>query len=405
MIFLFQSWILKRFNRYIRRIGSNGTTATFVVWRLAVGWMTLFLVGTDLFVLSPLLPALAHHFAVTLSAAGGMVTSFAVLYAVGAPWWGGRADRFGKRPIIVWGLIGFSLGNALTSLAPSFDVFVGSRMMSGFSTAAVVPSIYALIGDIAPPQRRGRWLSIVGSGLLMSLWLGAPLGSLVARWFGWPIVFRGLSGATTLLVFANWYVWPREGAMPHVRGTLGRLGIGRSLLPDVAVTGFWAMAVYGFYTYLGTALQRVDLLSIQGVASAFLIYGLGATVGSLTGGHLADRFGARRLAIVGIFGLGGLLILLGFLFPFTLGIYPLLFIFAWAAYAFFPAYQSLLAEHYPGRQGMAMAWNNAALYGGIALGSGIGGWVMSRWSFSLLAVLCGIIALLTGLAIWRREKN
>ena len=144
-----------------------------------------------------------------------MVTSFAVLYAVGAPWWGDRADRFGKRPIIVWGLIGFSLGNALTSVAPSFDVFVGSRMMSGFSTAAVVPSIYALIGDIAPPQQRGRWLSIVGSGLLMSLWLGAPLGSLVARWFGWPIVFRGLSGATSLLVFANWYVWPREGAMPY----------------------------------------------------------------------------------------------------------------------------------------------------------------------------------------------
>ena len=108
--------------------------------RLAVGWMTLFVVGADLFVVSPLLPTLAHHFTVTPSVAGWMVTAFAVLYAVGAPWWGARADRVGKRPVILWGLIGFSLGNTLTSVAPTFGLFVGSRMLSGFATAAVVPS-------------------------------------------------------------------------------------------------------------------------------------------------------------------------------------------------------------------------------------------------------------------------
>ncbi|MCL5972272.1 MAG: MFS transporter [Firmicutes bacterium] len=316
--------------------------------RLAVGWMTLFVVGADLFVVSPLLPTLAHHFTVTPSVAGWMVTAFAVLYAVGAPWWGARADRVGKRPVILWGLIGFSLGNTLTSVAPTFGLFVGSRMLSGFATAAVVPSIYALIGDVAPAQHRGRWLSIVGSGLLMSLWAGAPLGALIARWAGWPVVFLGLSIGTAILVFANWRVWPGGlviPEIPHVSSTIGTPW--RLLLRDVAVTGFWALAVYGFYTYLGTGLQRVDHLSPGLVATVFAAYGIGATVGSLSGGRLADRFGARRLSTVGLFGLGSLLVLIGFLFRSTILLYPVLLFFAWAAYAFFPAFQSLLAERYP----------------------------------------------------------
>lgn len=79
--------------------------------RLAVGWVTLFTVGTDLFVVSPLLPTLAHRDAVTPSTAGWMVSAFSLMYAASAPWWGARADANGKRPIIVLGLVGFSAGN------------------------------------------------------------------------------------------------------------------------------------------------------------------------------------------------------------------------------------------------------------------------------------------------------
>ena len=374
--------------------------------RLAVGWMTLFVVGTDLFVVSPLLPTLAYHFTVTPSVAGWSVTAFSVLYAVGAPWWGARADRVGKRPLILWGLIGFSVANILTSVVPTFGLFVGSRMLAGFATAAIVPSIYALIADVAPSQHRGHWLSIVGSGLLISLWAGAPLGALVARWAGWPVVFLSLSISTATLVVANWWVWPQGLAIPEVSQVSSTVGTPwRPLLRDVTVTGFWAMAVYGFYTYLGTGLQRVDHLATGLVATVFAAYGIGATVGSLSGGRLADRFGAQRMSTVGLFGLGGFLVLIGFLFRSTILLYPMMLFFAWAAYAFFPSFQSLLAERYPGRRGRALAWNNGALYSGIALGAWLGGWVMSRWPFPVLPILCGTIALLTGLINRERRKG
>ena len=75
--------------------------------------------------------------------------------------------------------------------------------------------------------------------------------------------------------------------------------------------------------------------------------------------------------------------------------------FAMLAYAFFPAFQSFLAARYPDHRGLIMAWNNAALYSGIALRAWLGGRVISRWPFSVLPTLCGVLALLVDLVIQR----
>ena len=365
--------------------------------RLAVGWVTLFTVGTDLFVVSPLLPTLAHRYAITPSTAGWMVTAFSLMYAAGAPWWGASADAKGKRPIIVLGLVGFSVGNALTGVAPTFSVLLAGRVLSGFSTAAVVPALYAITGDTAPPAKRGSSLAVVGSGLLMSLWAGAPLGTLVAQWAGWQSVFIGLSIASAGLAVGNWRVWPNGRLAPPVDqpapSTRMRLV---PLLADVLFTGVWGLAVYGFYTYLGTGLQRVDRASTLSVAAALAAYGVGATAGSLSGGRLADRFGARRLATAGLYGLGMAMLLTAAIFSAQALLYPSLMLLAFVAYAFFPAFQSYLAERYAARRAMAMAWNNASLYTGIALGAVLGGWVIHHWPFPVLPIICGCIALMGG---------
>lgn len=407
MKFLPQLGISSRFNRCNKDVGMvrprRPASATF---RLVIGWLTLFWVGTDLFIISPLLPTMARHFVVSPSTGAWAVTVFALAYAIGSPLWGSRADHVGKRAVIILGLIGFSAGNFLTSQVSTFGLFLGTRMMSGVSTAAVVPAIYAIIGDIAPVARRGRWLSLVGSGLLMSLWAGAPLGTVMAHAVGWQSVFFGLSLGSTLLVFANGVAWPARAV--HATTAPSPIPVTvpipwRRLLADVAITGGWALAVYGFYTYVGTGLERLDHLSTERVATILVAYGIGATVGSLTGGRLADRFGSQRIATIGLLGLGGLLVLIGEFFRVSWVLYGLMGCFAVLAYAFFPAFQSFLAARYPDRRGLIMAWNNAALYSGIALGAWLGGRVISRWPFSVLPIMCGVLALLVGLVIQRQN--
>ena len=156
---------------------------------LSVGWITLFLMGTDLFVMSPLLPFISEEYNVSSAMTGWMVTIFAVTYAIAAPFFGWASDKNGRWIFITFGLLLFSFSNTLTAFSPSFTWLIISRILAGLSVAAITPLIYAIIGDIAPSNRRGTWLSIVVSGHLTALWAGAPIGTLLEHFLGWRSVF------------------------------------------------------------------------------------------------------------------------------------------------------------------------------------------------------------------------
>ena len=67
--------------------------------QLAAGWLTMFLVGTELFVFSPLLPTLAVNYDVSSNVAGLSVTTFSLSYMASAPLFGHVSDRVGKQQI------------------------------------------------------------------------------------------------------------------------------------------------------------------------------------------------------------------------------------------------------------------------------------------------------------------
>jgi len=364
--------------------------------RIAVGWFTLFIIGTDLFVVSPLLPSIAHRFSITPSTAGLMVAAFSIMYAIGAPLFGALSDRMGKRMMIFIGLLGFTVGNALTGLVLSFPLLIASRVLAGLSAAAVTPSIYAITGDVAPAEGRGGWLAIVGSGLLMALWAGAPIGTLVAQIIGWQVVFVGLAIISLVLMVLNQRVWPKSKPVQSgISGGSARSSL-RTVLADVSVTALWGAAVYGLYTYLGTGLRLYDHFSTGLVAATLIVFGIGVTAGVLYWWGLAGCWGASRVSTVSLVGLGILLAVVGLLFHTGAWLFPVFILWSFVGYAFFPAFQARLAKEFSDRRGMAMAWNNTALYVGITLGSLIGGWVITKWPFGDLPFICAVIALLGG---------
>jgi Major Facilitator Superfamily len=76
--------------------------------RLGIGWLTMFLVGTELFVFSPLLPALSGTLSISATQAGLSVTTFALTYMVTAPVLGWIADWIGRRRILIGSLLAFA---------------------------------------------------------------------------------------------------------------------------------------------------------------------------------------------------------------------------------------------------------------------------------------------------------
>jgi len=361
--------------------------------KLVVAWLTMFLVGTELFVLSPLLPILAADYQISPPAAGLSVTVFSLAYMVSAPLFGYLADRIGRRRVLICSLLAFGAANLLTVSAANLPWLLAVRLFAGAAAAGISPSIYALVGNAAPPDRCATWLALVVSGLLVSLALGASIGALAGSFFGWAPVFVVLAGLSLVLVWLNCRVWPWEHHPTDAAGAapppLAAAALARRLMPMVV----WSTGLYAVYTYLGTDLSAIGFSTGQTVR-AILSYGCGGIAGVLIGGCVADRVGVKFTAGVSLAGFCACLLLLrlavdrGVLVELALGLSSAV------AQLFFPAQQAGLTNDFPSQRATALAWNNSALFLGVSLGSLVGGEAIAIGNFDANLTISAGIALI-----------
>jgi predicted MFS family arabinose efflux permease len=351
----------------------------------------MFVIGSDLFVVSPLLPLIAADYGIHPALAGLSVTVFSVSYMLSAPILGSIADRIGRARVLTSCLLAFGAANLLTAACDNFAWLLVARLVAGATAAGVTPSVYALVGSGAPSDKRATWLAIVVSGLLMSLSFGAPLGVLAGASLGWPVVFAGLGALSLLLAPANSHVWRDERGAVNPALPSSRLEIapvfGR-LLPTV----IWSTAVYTTYTYLGGGLALLGY-SPEKIAEVILFYGCGAISGVLIGGRMTDRFGAKATSAIGLAGLCSCLLLTRLTLDSEVLVDCAFGFSSAVAQLFFPAQQVRLANEFPERRATILAWNNSALFLGISLGSLIGGQAISLGGFEANLTISAAIAI------------
>jgi predicted MFS family arabinose efflux permease len=351
----------------------------------------MFLIGSDLFVVSPLLPLVAADYALSPASAGMSVTVFAVTYMLSAPVLGHVADRVGRGRVLTYCLCAFGAANLLTAIAGDFTWLLATRFVAGAAAAGVSPSVYALAGGAASSERRATRLAIVVSGLLMSLSFGTPIGLLTAKSFCWPVVFCALGALSLLLAWANSCVWDSP---PPART---RVAPADPLTASVVAawlgpTVLWSTALYAVYTYLGEGLSASGY-STEEIAKVILFYGCGAIAGTLIGGRIADRLGAKLTISIGLLGLCSCLLLLLVALSFEKHVGYAFGLVSLSAQLFFPAQQLRLSDQFPNSRAAMLAWNNSALFLGISLGSLIGGQAVALGGFHTDLIIAAAIAI------------
>ena len=361
------------------------------VAQLAISWVTMFLVGTDLFVVSPLLPLIAADLAISPALAGLGVTIFALTYMISALLLGHLADRVGRRRMLTLCLYAFAAANLLTAAATSLGWLLAARLCAGAATAGVSPSVYALVNGIAPRDRRATWLALVLSGLLVSLSLGASIGALAGACIGWPSVFAGLASSSLLLGWINRRMWPEDKAIAGGAAQAGVPSIA-VLAPRLAPTVAWSTALYGMYTYLGVGLSEAGFSSAR-IAVVISFYGCGAIVGVLVGGRAADLLGAKPTSGISLAGFCACLLVLRWALHGDVFVDLAFGLASAVAQMYFPAQQANLASDFPARSATVLAWNNSALFFGIFLGSLIGGQAVRLGGFATELTISAAIAL------------
>ncbi|MGP3690528.1 MFS transporter [Streptomyces sp. IBSNAI002] len=361
---------------------------------VALAWLTQFLVGTDLFVVAPLLPAIAASFGVSVTSTGLLVTAFSIAYVVASPFAGWLSDRRDRATVLVWALVLFSAANAGTALAPDFGTLLATRVVAGVAAAATGPTVYALVSTRSRDQARAQVLAVVGSGLLTALWVGAPAGAVLGRHVGWQAAFVILAAGTLVLAVPHAFVWrarpvtapaeppPAHGAAARPPWTVA--------VSAVAVTALWAFAVYGLYTFLAVALHADGRAGA--VTWLLVVYGVGAVIGGQLGGRIADRAGAVRVTMAALALTAALEAVVALAFPVTWALAAALGPFALAAYAFFPAQQRHLVDSFPGRATVMLSWNNSALFVGLSLAGVLGGQIVHALDYRALVWICAAVA-------------
>ncbi|MER7365663.1 MFS transporter, partial [Nonomuraea wenchangensis] len=143
------------------------------LYPLAVGNFAL---GTGMFVTAGLLPPISADLGVSRSAAGQLMTVFALAYAVLSPLLAALTARMPRRRLLLLAMGVFVAGNVLTALAPTYALVLATRVIAAAGAAMFTPTASGVANALSTPERRGRALALVMGGLSVSSAIGVPLG-------------------------------------------------------------------------------------------------------------------------------------------------------------------------------------------------------------------------------------
>ncbi|HET8613798.1 MAG TPA: MFS transporter, partial [Sphingomonas sp.] len=118
-----------------------------------------------------------------------VLTSYIVAAAIMTPLTGWLAGQFGRKRLILWSIVGFTVASALCGLATGLTELVGFRFLQGMFGAALVPMSQAILLDINPPERHGPAMAIWGMGAILGPIIGPTLGGYLTDNLSWRWVF------------------------------------------------------------------------------------------------------------------------------------------------------------------------------------------------------------------------
>src|SRR6185437_2160141 len=121
------------------------------------------------------LPRMQGSLSATYDQMTWVLTSYIVAAAIMTPLTGWLADRYGRKPLFLVSIVGFTLSSALCGLAQSLDQIVVFRVMQGAFGAALIPMSQAVLFDTYPPRDHGRAMAIWGLGVVLGPTIGPML--------------------------------------------------------------------------------------------------------------------------------------------------------------------------------------------------------------------------------------
>lgn len=369
--------------------------------------MAVAVTGAQMFIVSPLMADISATYQASPSLIGLVVSGgslgTAAMAALAVP----VMDRFSRRSVLVSALLLLMAALVLAGLAPSLPVFAVAIALAGAATGIILPTTYALAGDIAAPHERARLLGFILMGWSLSFFL-QPFASHFGDLIGWRGAY-GVIAALTLATAAGNLGVPKgaaSGSVVSIRA-YGQAFAVPAVKPLLGVTLCFMFAFYGIYPYLGTAYRTLHGGDASSASLLAVGYGAGYIVMALLS-RVTARLSSWRMMVVAFSGLVGTYSLLGLALTMPHAAIAWCVVLGMLNNAGLASLISSIASLSNERRGSILAVYTATTYLGFTLGASTMGPVFERHGLGASG-LCSAAAMAVGVVLamvarWRWKR-
>ncbi|HLU54722.1 MAG TPA: aromatic acid/H+ symport family MFS transporter [Pseudonocardia sp.] len=388
-------------------------------WVAPLAWSSVALEGFDLVVLGVVLSPMLRDGVWGLTPnTGALISSVGLVgVMVGAIAIGAITDIIGRRRALLYTVTGFSVLTLLCAVAPDPWTFGALRFLAGLGLGGVLPVAIALVNEYAKVGKGGGATTVLMTGYHVGAVVTALLGIVVIPALGWRAMF--VIGALPALVLvplivrylpeSESFLADKERERHNPVAILFRGGYLRATIAFWVASFMGLLLVYGLNTWLPEIMRSAGY-ELGAALALLLVLNIGAIVGLLVAGQVANRIGVRPAVLAWFAAAALFLALLSIRLP-GIGVYVgvlLAGVFVFSAQVLVYAY---ISQHYPAAaRGTAIgAASGVGRFGAIS-GPLIGGALLTAgiaypWGFYVFAVVAAVGGLAVAAVGAAREVN
>ncbi|HAU4329509.1 MFS transporter [Citrobacter freundii] len=253
----------------------------------------------------PLLDTIARNFSLSASTAGFIVTAAQLGYAAGLLFLVPLGDMFERRMLIVSMTLLAAGGMLITASSQSLTMLILGTALTGlFSVVAQI--LVPLAATLATPDKRGKVVGTIMSGLLLGILLARTVAGLLANLGGWRTVFWVASVLMALMAIALWRGLPKMKSETHLNypqllGSVFSLFIHDKLLRTRAMLGCLTFANFSIlWTSMAFLLAAPPFNYSEGMIGLFGLAGAAGALGARPAGGFADKGKSHLTTTIGL---------------------------------------------------------------------------------------------------------
>ncbi|OAS87900.1 MULTISPECIES: MFS transporter [Metabacillus] len=365
-------------------------------------------------IIIPILPAYLESINQGGTAAGLMIAIFAGAQLIFSPIAGKWADQYGRRKMIIYGLIGLTLSMFVFYAVNSIWLLYASRVIGGIGAALLIPAIFAYVADITTLEQRAKGNSLVSAAMSLGIVVGPGIGGFLAD-FGLKIPFL-VSAIVSLFAVAFSVLVLKESEIKQT-STANNLpkddeSMVRKIVRSVKMPFFIPLII--------TLVMSFGLMAYESVIGLFVDNQFGATPQEIalmitsTGivsvivqlfvvDRIVSRFGEGNVLniFLGVAAIGFFLSLFATSYGFFFGISLLIFL---ATSILRPVLNTLISKMAGNEQGFAMGMNNAYMSIGNVLGPTLAGMLYDvQITYPFILGLILLVVTLSIAMVWQKR--